>query len=150
MRERCIALAVLAYPPAFRRDFGPELHAIFEATTGRGRVLRFAPRASRFFRSIDAVATGIGERVRLGGGTMGLARPAIAAAGMSQESIDELSNRCWPMCSLAFRQFRRAPLFALVTARRWPLGIGANSAIFGVVYSVLLAAVAVRRSRTRW
>ena len=40
--------------------------------------------------------------------------------------------------ALAFRQFKRAPLFAALTVASLALGIGANAAIFAVVNSVLL------------
>lgn len=39
---------------------------------------------------------------------------------------------------LALRQFGRAPLFALLTIGSLALGIGANGAMFGIVYGVLL------------
>ncbi|CAN5853160.1 ABC transporter permease [soil metagenome] len=39
---------------------------------------------------------------------------------------------------LAFRQYRRAPLFAVLTVISLAVGIGANSAMFGVVQAVLL------------
>ena len=40
--------------------------------------------------------------------------------------------------TIAFRQFKRAPLFAALTVASLALGIGANAAIFAVVNSVLL------------
>src|SRR5207302_10361970 len=39
---------------------------------------------------------------------------------------------------LALRQLRRNPIVALVSVVTLALGIGANTAIFGVVYAVLL------------
>ena len=48
---------------------------------------------------------------------------------------------------LALRQCRRAPLFAVLTVASLALGIGANSAMFGVVQAVLLRAAAIRRPR---
>ena len=127
-------LALLAYPSAFRRDFGPELHAIFEArqaTAGSGT--RAAGLA--ILEAVDAVATGVGERVRLAAARY--AWPGrTAAEGMSRSRTMSVESLLADV-KFAFRQFRRTPLFALVTALTLAVGIGANSAIFGVVYSVL-------------
>ncbi len=127
-------VAVLAYPPAFRRDFGPELQAIFEqrqASAAPG----FPAAGLAFFQVVDAVATGIAERLRSAATRWawpGRATPStyLRSRSMSFESL--LAD-----LRLAVRQCRRTPLFALVTAATLALGIGANSAIFGVVYSVL-------------
>jgi predicted permease len=129
--HRC---AVLAYPPAFRRDFGPELHAIFEARqAAAGSGLHAAGLA--IFQAADAVVTGVGERLRMAAARWAWPDPA-ASARVSRSRTMSVESLLADV-KLAFRQFRRAPLFALVTAVTLAVGIGANSAIFGVVYSVL-------------
>ena len=127
-------LAVRAYPPAFRRDFASELEAVFDQRLSRAMS---APRAAGLaaFEVADAIGTGLSERIRAA---------VTAWAWPGRTSSTFLRSRSMSFESLAadvrlgFRQFRRAPLFALVTAATLAIGIGANSAIFGVVYSVLL------------
>jgi predicted permease len=127
-------LAVRAYPPAFRRDFASELEAVFDQRLSRAMS---APRAAGLaaFEVADAIGTGLSERIRAA---------VTAWAWPGRTSSTFFRSRSMSFESLAadvrlgFRQFRRAPLFALVTAATLAIGIGANSAIFGVVYSVLL------------
>ena len=127
-------LAVHAYPAPFRRDFGSELHAIFDqrqaAATSALHALGLA-----VFQVADAVVTGVSERARLA--AIRWAWPGRTAPSAFVRSL--AMNVEWLKADmrLALRQFRRAPLFAVVTAATLALGIGANSAIFGVVYSVL-------------
>ncbi|MGE5833776.1 MAG: ABC transporter permease [Acidobacteriota bacterium] len=126
--------AVRAYPPAFRRDFGSELEAIFDQRLSRAMS---SPRAAGLvaFEVADAIGTGLSARIRAA--ATAWAWPArtpstfFRSRSMSFESLVADVR-------LGLRQFRRAPLFALVTAATLAIGIGANSAIFGVVYSVLL------------
>ncbi|HYN09986.1 MAG TPA: ABC transporter permease [Vicinamibacterales bacterium] len=127
-------LAIHAYPAPFRRDFGPELNAIFDqrqaaATSG----LHAA--GLGMFQVADAVVTGLSERARVA--VIQWAWPGRVAPSACFRSLAMSFEWLGADVRLALRQFRRTPLFALVTAATLALGIGANSAIFGVVYSVL-------------
>jgi putative ABC transport system permease protein len=127
-------LAVQAYPSTFRRDFRLELESIFDERLARATS---APRAAGLaaFQVADAICTGLAERMRAA--AVMWAWPGRTAPSTFFRSRSMSFESLAADVRLAVRQFRRAPLFALVTAATLALGIGANSAIFGVVYSVL-------------
>ena len=130
-------VALLAYPTAFRDRFGDELQRIFEARIVEpGRRSTAAHGFLIAYLLADAVTSGLGERYR-----------RAETAWAWPRHTDQFHTRrsrtmTWESISndlrLAARQFRRAPLFAALTVASLALGIGANSAMFGVVNAVLL------------
>jgi hypothetical protein len=141
--HRC---ALIAYPRAFRQEFGPELERVFSdrlsAALDRGW-LRMAALAA--FQTADALLSGLAERARAIGVWWAWPRHGRATSlGGPQGGPPGLrkGTMSWASLSadvrLALRQFRRAPLFAALTVASLALGIGANSAIFGVLHAVLL------------
>lgn len=123
-------LALRAYPPAFRREFGAELQRIFEERTrGRSRALL------AFFLIVDTVVSGLAERARARHDQWAWPRHAHATATKSQlmtwESVGADLHLAW-------RHIRATPLFAVLTIASLALGIGANSAMFAMVNTVLL------------
>jgi putative ABC transport system permease protein len=125
-----------AYPRAFRHEFGPELERVFAARLERRRHTA-ARLAMIAFLLGDAVLSGLAERRR--------ARQDRRAWPSHQNRTDACS-RSQTMTfdsvvadvKFALRQFSRAPLFAILTIATLALGIGVNSAMFGVVQAVLL------------
>ena len=129
--------ALFAYPRAFRHEFGPELERVFSdrlsAARERGR-WRMAGLA--VFQTADALLSGLAERARAIAVWWAWPRQASTTSPVRKGTMS------WQSLSadirLALRQFRRAPLFAALTVASLALGIGANSAIFGVLHAVLL------------
>jgi predicted permease len=121
--------ALAAYPADFRKDFGADL-----VDTMVTRVVRARSRsvvhgaAMAVFCLVDTVMSGLAERRRV---RRLEASPDRRSLLMTWESIAADVRLAW-------RQSRRAPLFAILTVVCLALGIGANSAIFGVVHAVLL------------
>lgn len=130
-------LALRAYPVWFRREFGDELQRSSErrlaAAWSQSRRLALWLAA---LEVADALAFGLAERWRLVATWWAWPRHIepfrhVRSRRMTWESIAADLR-------LALRQCRRAPLFALLTVASLALGIGANSAMFGVVHAVLL------------
>jgi predicted permease len=75
------------------------------------------------------------------GGTLDDAARDLRASATRRETRMALRERLADLrrdLRLAFRSLRRAPAFAAVAALTLALGIGASTAVFGVVYDVLL------------
>ncbi len=96
--------------------------------TGRARAL-----ATAVAGCVDTLASGLAERAadrRMRDHRTHLGPPTRTTA-MTLESVAADTR-------LAFRHFRRAPLFATIIVATLAIGIGANSAIFSTVYAVLI------------
>ncbi|MGE0359123.1 MAG: ABC transporter permease [Vicinamibacterales bacterium] len=120
--EALFAVALLAYPRAFRRRFGGEMREAF-----RRRAVAFA----------SLVANGLAERwaavVRWSfypNATPHLYEPSGRFAMFWDTVRADLR--------FAIRQALQAPLYTALAVAALALGIGANSAIFTVVQSILL------------
>jgi putative ABC transport system permease protein len=130
-------LALAAYPRAFRREFANELDRIFVERLRRARqASRRQAAALACYHIADALVSGITERAR--GAGEHWAEPRHFDARDSRRSNTVTMDSIRDDLRLALRQCRRAPMFAALTVGSLALGIGANSAMFGVVRGVLL------------
>ncbi len=127
--------ALYAYPASFRHAFGPELDRLFDErldrASSRTRALSLA-----IYLVLDALVSGLAERTRARQERWAWPRHATHQANTRSQTMTWESIRA--DVRLAIRQCRRAPLFAILTVASLALGIGANSAMFGVVEAVLL------------
>jgi predicted permease len=127
--------ALGAYPRSFRQEFGPELERLFAARLERRHAA--ARLAMIAFLLGDAVLSGLAERWRERQDRWAWPRhhhrndARLRSQTMTFDSV--VAD-----VKLALRQFGRAPLFAALTIATLALGIGINSAMFGVVQAVLL------------
>jgi predicted permease len=129
LSRRLLRGAIAAYPRSFRDDFAADLEETMLTRVRRARarsVVHGAAMAA--FCLFDTMISGLAERRRLRRLDSPLDRRSLL---MTWESI--LAD-----VRLAVRQCRRSPLFAILTVVCLAIGIGANSAIFSVVYAVLL------------
>ena len=127
--------ALLAYPPQFRREFGAELDRVFDDRLDHATT-RFAAVYLAGYLLFDALLSGLAERSRARHERWAWPRHALQHDNLRSQTMTWESIR--GDVRLALRQARRAPLFAALTIASLALGIGANSAMFGVVQAVLL------------
>ncbi len=122
------------YPAPFRRMYGRELEADFEALLhraqgqGRGATLRLWWRAI-----VDTGRSGLRERLsrrgyRGGGGSVRI--PHTNASGWMTDGVQDLR--------FGLRSLSRSPGYAMAVLLTLALGIGANTALFSVAYGTLL------------
>ena len=130
-------LALVSYPRRFRRQFAGELDRIFIDRVRRAREIS-TRRALMIacFQIADAVASGLAERLRLSEERWAWPRHFDGTPSRRSNTLtfDSIRNDL----RLAFRQYWRSPMFAILTVASLALGIGANSAMFAVVRGVLL------------
>lgn len=126
-------LALFAYPRAFRHQFGDELQGLFERrVAARRERSAVAALLIAAFLLADAVISGLAQRFRQAPDLPG--SPSSPHRGRSVLSWDSIRRDL----AYAMRQFGRTPGFAVLTVGSLALGIGASTAIFAVVHSVLL------------
>ncbi len=126
--------ALHAYPASFRDNFSAELDRMFDE-----RLDRASSRSRAAFLAaylvVDALLSGLAERRRARQERRAWPRHAYQDNTRSQTMTWESIRAD---VRLAMRQGRRAPLFALLTVASLALGIGVNSAMFGVLEAVIL------------
>ena len=131
----CHWIALRCYPRAFRREFGDELDRIFVCRLQRSPSRAMAALLAAWLVA-DAVTSGLLERIYARRQRWAWPRhqaglPAVRSQTMTLESLGADLR-------FAVRQIGRAPLMAGLTVASLALGIGANSAMYAVVQSVLL------------
>ena len=118
--------AVLAFPGAHRTRFGAEMIADFR-TLLRARRHR---RGTLTMRAVwDAMRAGMAERLRL----------AHAGPGRAPKRGDGPMRELWTDLLRGGRRLRRAPGFTAAAIAMLALGIGANTAVFSAMKTVLLS-----------
>ena len=136
--DRAYRLLLSIYPAAFRKRFGDQMVAVFRDQRKQHRN-RSAWRLLAFYAHEfnDLAATGTRLRFR-----DRVKERAFTAGKRSQRNFVERTNlmieSLWNDIRFGLRSFRTQPLFCLIVILTLALGIGANSAIFSVVNSVLL------------
>ncbi|MBA2259097.1 MAG: ABC transporter permease, partial [Acidobacteria bacterium] len=129
--------ALIAYPRSFRRQFATEIDRIFvERVQCARQQSRLRAVVIACFQIADAVASGIAERTRRAVERWAWPRHSHAAHSRRSNTLTFDSIR--DDLRLALRQCWRAPMFAALTIASLALGVGANSAMFGIVRGVLL------------
>ena len=127
--------ALYAYPKSFRNAFGPELDRLFDERLD-GAPSRLRSLYLAIYLVLDALLSGLAERRRARQERWAWPRHAFPHDNTRSQTMTVESIR--RDVRLALRQSRRAPLFAALTIASLALGIGASSAMFGVVQAVLL------------
>jgi predicted permease len=138
MGARLHGLALLAWPVDVRRECESELRSGFDRLVASGRRRGRVAGALAVIRGLSDVVAG-GIRFRL--------RPSLRRALLSggRDGVNQETNvRSWgSMATLtadiryAVRTLVRQPVFALTAMVTLGLGIGANTAVFSIVYGLL-------------
>ena len=133
-------LILRLYPSDFRRQYGDEMRAFVQARLGEPR---YASPWGAFglvcHLLVDGVAGAVREHLvdfaasRSTSGTIPRRRPRIS----NNEPPEELMATLVHDARYAVRTLRRRPAFTIVAAITLALGIGATSAIFGVIDTML-------------
>jgi putative ABC transport system permease protein len=137
--ERAFEIVLRLYPPAFRREFGDEMRTFVRA---RLTEPRYASPAGRLRLLAQLLLDGMvgllrehARSLRLGPTTADVvAAHSHADPAPPEEIMATLAHDV----RYALRTLRRRPAFTIVSAITLALGIGATTAIFGVIDSLLL------------
>jgi putative ABC transport system permease protein len=124
---RWMTALILLYPRAYRERHGAELAAAMAAVAERERAAGKNALATALRLTLDAVSSAVIVH-----------RASHHVSGAPRASGDPLMQSIWYDVRYALRAIRRAPLFSALTVATLAIVLGANTAIFSVVNSVLL------------
>lgn len=131
---RFFRLLLYAYPRRFRESWGEDLTDFWSSQRSENRYRGVMGRI-RFTISILSDALAGSTRLRFSGR---LDSQSSRYRGPASRSGEPLANSIYFDLCTALRSLRGAPLFSLVVLATLGLGIGATTAVFSVVESVVL------------
>jgi len=138
--EHVFELILRLYPKEFRRRYGVEMRAFVRARRGEPRYATpWGAFALVCHVLVDGVAGAVREHLATHAPSSSASRatPGRVALVPDHEPPEELMAILVHDARYAARTLRRRPAFTIVSAITLALGIGATSAIFGVIDSML-------------
>src|SRR5215207_3390009 len=137
--ERVFEIVLRLYPRAFRDAFGEEMRHFVRARLAEPRhATPWGSARVACHLVVDGVVGGMRERAASWrAGPRATPRPTVPHFRPDTELPEELMVTLVQDARYAVRTLRRRPAFTLVSAITLALGVGATSAIFGVVDALL-------------
>ena len=138
--EHVFEIILRLYPKEFRRHYGDEMRAFVHARLGEPRYATpWGAFAFVWHVFVDGVGGAVREHLfaRTPAARVSGAAPSHEAPIPHNEPPEELMATLVSDARYAVRTLRRRPAFTIVSAITLALGIGATSAIFGVIDSML-------------
>ena len=134
--DRVYGALLRLYPPSFRARFEADMRATFARDRDRARSEGVGARAAFWIRTIaEAVRFGVAERI---------APPSRSVTTPLSSGGAPMSSRLAVDWRDAWRALRATPVVTLMAVLSLALGIGANTALFSILNSLVLRTLPVR------